>query len=144
MDPLEGFPVLIDLPVQWGDEDSFAHVNNVAYLRWCESGRIEYLRCIGFFPAEMPPRGIGPIVASVTCEYRRPLNYPDVVIVGTRITKVGNSSFHMEQRIVSRNQGAVVADAAAAMVCFDYASGRSTRLPDSVREAISATEKRPF
>jgi len=32
---LEGFSVIVELPILWGDEDSFAHVNNVAYLRWC-------------------------------------------------------------------------------------------------------------
>jgi acyl-CoA thioester hydrolase len=139
--PLDGFHVLLDLPVQWGDEDSFAHVNNVAYLRWCESGRIEYLRRVGFFPVEVPPRGVGPIVASVTCHYRRPLNYPDVVTVATRVTAVGNSSFQMEQRIVRRALGEVVAEASAAMVALDYAAGKPVRVPDPVREAIARLEQ---
>lgn len=43
---LAGFPVITELSVLWGDEDSFAHVNNVAYLRWCETARVEYLRRI--------------------------------------------------------------------------------------------------
>ena len=34
------FPVVIELPVQWGEMDAFGHVNNVVYLRWFESGRI--------------------------------------------------------------------------------------------------------
>lgn len=139
---LEGFHVLIDIPVQFGDEDSFAHVNNVAYLRWCESGRVEYLRRIGFFPETLPPAGVGPIVASVTCDYRRPLNYPDVVTVATRVTAVGNSSFQMEQRIVSRALGEIAATATGAMVALDYATGKPVRVPDAVREAIDQVEQR--
>ena len=40
--PLAGFPVTINLPVLWGDQDAFRHVNNIVYLRWFESARIAY------------------------------------------------------------------------------------------------------
>ena len=41
------YPVVISLPVQWGDQDLFGHVNNVVYFRWYESARIAYLDRIG-------------------------------------------------------------------------------------------------
>lgn len=137
---LAEFPIVTEITVLWGDEDSFNHVNNVAYLRWCETARIEYLRGIGLFP-EMPPQGLGPILASVTCHYRRPLKYPDTVAVGTRVTAVGNSSFRMEHRIVSRRLRAIVAEADSAMVTVDYSTGKSQRVPEKVRAAISQLEK---
>src|SRR5205823_1291533 len=31
---LDGFPVIIDVPVWWGDQDAFGHVNNAVYFRW--------------------------------------------------------------------------------------------------------------
>ena len=136
---LAGFPLVIEISVLWGDEDSFSHVNNVAYLRWCETARVEYLRRIGLFP-ELPPRGLGPIVASVTCHYRRPLKYPDTVAIGTRVTAIGNSSFRMEHRMVSRTTGEIAAEAASAMVTVDYTTGRPERVPEQVRAAISRLE----
>jgi acyl-CoA thioester hydrolase len=135
---LESFPVVIEIPVLWSDEDSFAHVNNVAYLRWCETARVEYLKRIGLWP-ELPPRGIGPIVASVTCHYRRPLTYPDVVSIGTRVVSVGNSSFRMEHRIVGRS-GEVAAEVESSMVAVDYATGKPVRVPDDVRREIQMLE----
>ena len=39
---LESFQVQVEIPVQWGDMDAAGHVNNVTYLRWCESARIAY------------------------------------------------------------------------------------------------------
>ena len=46
MDGLSRWPVTIELPVQWGELDSFGHVNNVVFLRWFESARIAYFeRC---------------------------------------------------------------------------------------------------
>src|ERR1700677_2939135 len=44
---LAGFSVAIAIPVQWGDQDAFAHVNNVVFFRWFESARIAYFRRIG-------------------------------------------------------------------------------------------------
>ncbi len=137
---LAGFPVVTEISVLWGDEDSFAHVNNVSYLRWCETARVEYLRRIGLFP-ELPPQGLGPIIASLTCHYRRPLKYPDTVAVGTRVTTVGNSSFQMEHRIVSRAAGVIAAEAESAMVTVDYSTGRPVRVPEQVRAAIARLEE---
>jgi acyl-CoA thioester hydrolase len=139
---LAGFPVIVEIPVLWGDEDSFAHVNNVAYLRWCETARVEYLRRIDLFP-ELPPRGLGPILASVTCHYRLPLTYPDTVAVGTRVTSIGNSSFRMEHRMVSRSAGKVAAEVESSMVTVDYSTGKPERVPEHVREAIAQLESWP-
>jgi acyl-CoA thioesterase FadM len=41
-DLLAGYPVVIEIPVAWGEMDAFQHVNNVAYIRYFESGRIAY------------------------------------------------------------------------------------------------------
>ena len=45
---LAGYPLVIDWPVQWGDQDAFGHVNNTIYFRWFETVRIEYFERIGF------------------------------------------------------------------------------------------------
>jgi len=140
---LAGFPILTEISVLWGDEDAFSHVNNVAYLRWCETSRIEYLRSIGLFP-QLPPQGIGPIIASQTCHYRSPLKYPDAVVVGTRVKAIGNSSFRMEHSIVSRTTGKLAAEADSTMVVVDYSTGKSVRLPAEVRQAIIRLEGRDF
>ena len=46
-DPLAGVPVVIDQVVDWGDMDSFGHVNNVVYFRYFENARVEYFQRIG-------------------------------------------------------------------------------------------------
>lgn len=139
---LAEFPITTEITVLWGDHDAFDHVNNLAYLRWCETARVDYLRRIGLFP-EMPPRGLGPILASITCHYRRPLQYPDTVTVGTRVTAIGNTSFRMEHRIVSRASGAVAAEVESTLVVLDFASGKPQRVPGAVRDAIAQLENPP-
>ena len=41
------FPVHIEVPVAWGEQDLFGHVNNVVYFRYFESVRMHFLERIG-------------------------------------------------------------------------------------------------
>jgi acyl-CoA thioester hydrolase len=143
---LSGYPLITTIPVLWGDEDAFAHVNNLAYLRWCESARVEYMRRVSLW-TDPPPAGTGPILAGVKCDYKMPLTYPDTIDVGTRVAAIGNSSIRMEQIVVSRRLQAVAAQAVAAfvestVVLFDYQAARPVRVPDEMRDAIAGFEGR--
>lgn len=142
-DLLSSYPIVTTIPILWGDEDAFAHVNNLAYLRWCESSRVEYMQRVALW-TERPPAGMGPIMASVTCDYKIPLTYPDTIDVGTRVTAIGNSSIRMEQIVVSRRLGAIAAEIDSIIVVLDYAAGRAVRVPEHVRGAIAALEGRTF
>jgi len=137
--PLDGFPVVISLPVQWGDQDALGHVNNIVYFRWCESARIEYLRRLGV-DAAGGGSVTGIIVAAIGCDFRRPVTFPDTVLVGARITRIGRSSMTMEHKIYSDAQKAVVADANSTIVAFDHDAGASRPVDDALRRAISGVE----
>jgi acyl-CoA thioester hydrolase len=136
---LSAYPVVTTIPILWGDEDAFSHVNNLAYLRWCETSRVEYMQRVTFW-IELPPNGTGPILASVKCDYKMPLTYPDTVDVGTRVASIGNSSVRMEQIVVSRKLQTVAAIVESTVVMLDYKAGRPVRVPDNIREAITALE----
>src|SRR6202140_1958640 len=49
---LVGYPVIVELPVVWGEMDSYRHVNNVVYFRYFENARIEYFRRLDWFSYE--------------------------------------------------------------------------------------------
>jgi acyl-CoA thioester hydrolase len=136
---LEGFPVVVELPVFWGDMDYFRHVNNIVFFRYFESARIEYLERIGF-RQEAQADGAGPILHSTQARFRRPLTWPDTVLVGARTVDVGEDRFTQEYRLVSRAQGEVAAEGGGILVAFDYAANRKVPLPVRVRAAIQALE----
>jgi len=138
-----GFPVWIVLPIQWGDQDAFGHVNNTVYLRWFESARIEYGLRVNLTDAT-PGRKIGPILAAMSCNYRRQLTFPDTVHVGARISRIGRSSLTMEHCLVSQAQRAVAADGDSTLVAFDYLAQKSVPLPAEMRAAIEKLEGQEF
>jgi acyl-CoA thioester hydrolase len=138
---LSDYPVTITLPVLWNDQDAFGHVNNTACIRWFESARVRYLETVGLgsmFTAE----NVGPILAQVTCNYRRQINYPDNVTIGAKVTRMGNSSMTMNHAVWSETQQAIVADGISTVVTFDYRAQKPVRVPDELRAAISRLEGR--
>src|ERR1044072_3608642 len=97
---LVGYPLSITLPVQWGDQDAFGHVNNVVYFRWMESARIEYFRQAGLNAFESK-QAIGPLLASISCDFRRQLTFPDTLQISASITEIGPTSLKMAHLVWS-------------------------------------------
>ena len=62
-DQLREYPVVISLPIQWGDQDAFGHVNNTVAIRWFESSRIAYIET-SKMGQMMEAGGIGPILVT--------------------------------------------------------------------------------
>lgn len=138
---LRDFPVVVTLPLQWGDQDAFGHVNNTVPIRWFESARVAYLEQ-SLLSQMMQSGGLGPILASVTCNYRRQLHYPDRVTIGARIAKIGRSSMIMEHLVYSEELDTVAVDGTSTVVVFDYEANRPTRIPDEIRQAFESLEGR--
>ncbi|HEX4149289.1 MAG TPA: thioesterase family protein [Pirellulales bacterium] len=140
---LADFRLVVRWPVQWGDQDPFGHVNNTIYFRWFETARIAYLERIQLTGRE-PDSGLGPILANISCQFRRPVTYPDWVQIGSRITRLGRSSFDMEHRLYSEQMAIVAADGTSTIVVFDYASQKPQPMSPELRQRIEALEARTF
>lgn len=139
MDLLKSYPVVIEIPVQWGDQDAIGHVNNVVYFRWWESSRVAYTDRIQLITARRNGR-ISTVLASIHCDFREQLMFPDTVLIGARLGRVGNSSIRIEHCLVSKQQAAVAAEATSTIVAFDFETNRSCPVPVDVRQAMRNLE----
>ncbi len=129
---LAEYLTITSLPIQWGDQDAFGHVNNVIYFRWFESARIDLLDRFSS-SVRMNNQGLGPILASMHCDYRRQLHFPDVIHVGSRIIRIGRSSVDVGHSVFSEQLNAVAAEARSTLVIFDYQANRPVRIPEDLR-----------
>jgi acyl-CoA thioester hydrolase len=138
---LQGFPVVIEIPVQWGEMDAYGHVNNTVLFRYFESARMAYFERCGFIRSYDQDK-IGAILHSTSCRFRRPLFCPDTVLVASRVSQIEEDRFTMEYRVASRTAGELVAEGSAVIVSYDYTAARKTPLPAPIREAIAVLERR--
>lgn len=137
---LAGFPVVIDIPVAWGEMDALQHVNNIVYFRYFESARIAYFEKLRFWEF-MNQTGVGPILASIQCKFKIPLTYPDTVSVGTRIPSIEQDRFVMEYRAVSHKSQAIAAEGESVVVSYNYRESKKTPLPEEMKQRILTLEE---
>jgi acyl-CoA thioester hydrolase len=138
---LAGYPVIVELPVAWGDMDSYRHVNNVVYFRYFENARLEYFRRLDWFEFEKQT-GIGPILSATHGRFRKPLTYPDTVSIGCRIAKLEEDRFHMEYLLVSHRLNAAAADGGGTIVTYHYSQKQKVPIPEELRSRIAQVEGR--
>lgn len=138
---LTTFPVIVTQAVLWGEMDAYQHVNNVAYFRYFENGRLEYIRRIGWFRIEAET-GVGPILASTQARFRRALTYPDTIHIGTRLLELKEDRFTIEHKIFSEALGEIATVGDGLIVAFHYPSQKKAALPEQLRTNLLNLEGR--
>src|SRR5262245_8213481 len=119
--------------------DSCQHVNNVVYFRYFENVRLEYFRRLDWFPYE-DETGVGPIISMTNARYRRPLTYPDTILIGARLVNLEEDRFTLEHRLVSELLDEVAATGEVTVVTYLYKEQRKTPMPDELRRRIESLE----
>ena len=124
--------------VRFGDLDAMRHLNNVVFLRYFETARIAFIRDL--FPTHDPAHPeaakTGLIFAECHINYRSPVHFDEEVAIACAVGEVRRSAFQM--RFEMKVEDRLVADGYGWLVAFDYETQRSSRLPDSLREALEA------
>lgn len=142
-DALETFPVVVRLPIQWGDLDAYGHVNNLVYLRWFETARAAYAMRVGV--GVLPgAEGVGAVIGSIACKYLRQLGFPGEVYSGVRMTRLSVGTISLQSRIVDAKLGTIAAEGSCDAVLWDYATKQPVAVPDEVRAAVEELEGREF
>lgn len=135
---MDHHPIVLEIPVAWAEQDLFGHLNNVVYLRYCENVRMHFLERIGLL-ARQRERGEGVILASTTCNFHKPVKWPQLITISTGCIAVGNTSFTMAY-LLKNEAGDTVADATSVLVMYDYGRGTKMPIPEEVRRAIAAVK----
>jgi acyl-CoA thioester hydrolase len=119
------------IALRWSDLDAFNHVNNARYLTFLEQARIEWFETVG---EPWMTDDIGPVVATATLNFKRPVEYPASIAVELFTEKLGNTSVAIGHRIVA-DDGTLHCDGHVVAVWIDRRSGKPVPLPAAVRRA---------
>lgn len=135
------FKVQVEQPVAWGDMDAFGHVNNTVYLKYFESARVKYFDDI---PELAGFKGDAiPVLANISCNYKKPVVYPDTLTMNVGVTHLGHASLKMFCEMISPKVG-LAAVAECTIVLIDVKKGHSVRMPEIWRTAIERIEQKSF
>ena len=122
--------------VRFGDLDAMQHMNNVEFLRFFETARIDYLRSIAPDHAPTARRQFGFIFAECHIAYRAPAFYGDEIRTYVWPDELKRSSLRLGFEMRVESDGRVVADGWGTLVGYDYEAGEPRPIPSELRERI--------
>lgn len=120
--------------IRFAETDAMGIVHHAAYLPYLEEARVAYLRHLGHPYREVRQAGQNFAVLEVGVQYRRPLEFDEVVDVHLTAGVVTRTTFQLAYLLTV--EGEVHATAVTVHGCVDR-DGKATRLPPWVGGALS-------
>ncbi|KAK4052607.1 hypothetical protein OIO90_004235 [Microbotryomycetes sp. JL221] len=143
---------LIEQPITWGHHDHFRHLNNVHTFRFFETGRMKFIESL----VQDLPQGAeeslvrggkgdtgGVILSSISARYKRPVMYPDTLIVGHRVLSISKDRFTLGACCWSFQQQTIVTTGEAVMVCYNYGDLRRMDMTEPMKAALDKRHYTP-
>ena len=128
---------VLPLQIRFNDVDKFGHVNNTVYFQFYDTAKTDYIAtvCKG-----VDWERLAIVVVKIEAEFMAQIKGHDHIAGRTRIVKIGNKSFHLEQDIIDSNTPEVKSRCLSVMVLYDLEHQQTIPLPDEWRKAISDYE----
>ena len=120
----------IHLRVNFYDTDLMGVVHHANYIRWFETGRVEFLRAIGIDLNEMMSDGILFPIVEIGAKYHSPAKFDDELeleIIPAVMTKV---KWEFEYKIRKIGDEKILVEGFSRNVFTDAATGKIIRLPE--------------
>jgi acyl-CoA thioester hydrolase len=132
------FPVSWPVDTRWADNDMFGHLNNAVYYQLFDTAINAWINTgTGLDPLTTPALGI---VAESGCRYFSELHFPESLVVGLAVTRLGRSSVTYRLGVL-RARGADEAQPVTALghwvhVYVDRATRKAVAIPDAIRALL--------
>src|SRR5690606_29233667 len=124
------FPIHWPVTTRWSDNDMFGHLNNAVYYALFDTAINAWIGTTGELdPMEVPWLGV---VAESGCRYLAELKFPDPLVVGISVTRLGNSSITYRLGLFEQD-GPVAAVGTWVHVYVDRETRRPIPIPEPVR-----------
>lgn len=111
--------------------DMYGHVNNAAFLNYCEFARVEFLAQLGYSLQGLQKAGFVLPIIKVEIEYKRPVFAGDNLIVSVEWIRRGRSSAVFEQKIIKKDENKIAAHVLITWVTTN-AAGKPISLPEEL------------
>lgn len=99
MHPFPTPDIWLEHRVSYGETDCMGIVYYAEYLHFFERSRNEYIRQRGMSYASIEEKGIFLPVREVTCRYRHPARYDDLLLIHAGISEIGRASLRFVYEI---------------------------------------------
>ena len=134
----EIFHFSTSLTIRVTDLNYGGHVGNDTFLSLIQEARQQFLRSHGY--EELSIAGVGLIIADASIEFKRELNYGDIIkisVAAADFDKLGFDLFY-KLEVVHEEEIILAGKAKTGMLCYDYAQKKKVTVPEEVVKKLSA------
>lgn len=127
------------IQIRFSDIDGYLHVNNGIYFNYFEHARAVFLHQV----CDWNVMTIGTVVGRIEIDYLRPIHLEDQVEAAVKCTRIGNSSFDLEQYLIGKNsagQEYIFAKCKCVMVSVDMQTMKPVSVPEKYRLKLLENE----
>ena len=132
--PRSAYRVFRPIATRWMDNDVYGHVNNVVYYSWFDTAVNAHLIEQGALDIHQGPV-IG-LVIETQCNYFAPLAFPQTVLAGLKVARLGASSVRYEVGLFAEDSDTAAACGHFVHVYVDRATRRPVPLPPALRAVL--------
>lgn len=126
------------IQIRFSDIDGYLHVNNGIYFSYFEHARAVFLHQV----CDWNVMTIGTVVGRIEIDYSRPIHLEDIVEALVKCSRIGNSSFDLEQYLIgtdSKGEPRVFAKCKCIMVSVDMKTMRPVPVPEEYRLKLAGS-----
>ena len=131
---LSEYKLSVEIRIDWSELDIYKHVNNVMFMKYLQSGRVNFWEATGLAKSHQETNR-GPMLVSTHCDFRKSLYYPGKAIVKTKVAYLKNSSFGLDH-VILNEKGEICAEGRDVAVCFDFNKNETFKIPPDLREIM--------
>jgi acyl-CoA thioester hydrolase len=122
--------------VRFGDLDAMQHMNNVEFLRFFETARIDYMIQLSPEHAPTERRKFGFIFAECHIAYKAPAFFGDRIRTYIWPSEMKRSSLRLAFEMRTEADDRLVAEGWGTLVGYDYGAGTPQPIPQELRDRV--------
>ena len=128
------FHHVLPLQIRFNDVDKFGHVNNTVYFQFYDTTKTEYFASVC---QDVDWEQVAIVVVKIEAEFLGQVKTGCKLAGRTRVTRIGRTSFELEQEVFDTDTSEVKSRCRSVMVLYDLIHQQSMPFPDAWRQAIS-------
>lgn len=124
----------VSLQLRFNDIDVLGHVNNNAQLALFDVGKTEFYNALRGQLADWSR--VEAVIVNINCTFMQQIHFTDPMEVRTRVKKIGERSFVIQQILRNTANGKICSMCESVMVSVDYATKESKPIPENILEGL--------
>lgn len=126
----------VPLQLRFNDIDILGHVNNNAQLALFDVGKTEFYNALRGVLSDWSR--VEAVIVNINCTFMQQIHFTDPMEVRTRVKKIGERSFVLQQILRNTANGEICSMCESVMVSVDFTTKESKPIPANIAEALTA------